>query len=802
MSSVALSAVLDKHIRRLCLDQFPCGKGSWRKDGGGSEAEPVTENTDTLLDLLSCPHSPWHHDEPWSPQAAALQRVAVVQPERLDADFVCSYFRKLRIVDKDVSVIDSYLLKFCNLQELVLSANRICEISAENLPRTLKVLELRANQLRALGRLAISPPPRLQYLGLAANRLGSHRDVTQLTGSQWPELVCLDLSECDFREQRPLLKALGTLPCLRTLVLEGNPFTLAPSYPGFAVDALPRLSYLDAAWIAPEERHRYRGMANMSHLLVDWASATVCVGVMQGVPDPQLDADPDAPEFPVVSYSYVISFMFFSHQSTAYREVVIGAAAKRQSQGQGQDQGQDQGAEPNQSPNKRTVKETVVVQAAAGSKEQAAFSSESRYSTSSQPWADSVDFGDTVTFVVRDLSGFQKFLHQGFSIFIEQEKILSWPFFRNMESQIHQNVINFGAGPAKLPPPVLLQAQHELINYSGFGISVLEMSHRSPEFTQIINKAECLLRELLNIPDNYKVMFLQGGASGQFSGIALNLMGLKEDNCADYIVTGTWSAKAAKEAEKYGKVNIVHPKLDSYTKIPEPSTWNLNPAASYVYYCCNETVHGVEYNFMPETNGVTLVSDMSSNFLSRPVDVSKFGLIYAGAQKNVGCAGVTVVIVREDLIGHAQKECPIILDYKVQAEMKSMYNTPPCFSIYIMCLVLEWIKKSGGAAGMEALNKRKSDLIYDVIESSNGFYVSPVDKACRSRMNIPFRVGKKEGDDALEKEFLNGASKRGMISLKGHRSVGGIRASLYNAVTLQDTKALANYMKEFLKEHQ
>ncbi|XP_019741042.1 leucine-rich repeat-containing protein 43 isoform X3 [Hippocampus comes] len=414
MSSVALSAVLDKHIRRLCLDQFPCGKGSWRKDGGGggSEAEAVTEDTDTLLDLLSCPHSPWHHDEPWSPQAAALQRVAVVQPERLDADFVCSYFRKLRIVDKD---------------ELVLSANRICEISAENLPRTLKVLELRANQLRALGRLAISPPPRLQYLGLAANRLGSHRDVTQLTGSQWPELVCLDLSECDFREQRPLLKALGTLPCLRTLVLEGNPFTLAPSYPGFAVDALPRLSYLDAAWIAPEERHRYRGMANMSHLLVDWASATVCVGVMQGVPDPQLDADPDAPEFPVVSYSYVISYMFFSHQSTAYREVVIGAAAKRQSQGQGQDQGQDQGAEPIQTPNKRTVKETVVVQAAAGSQEQAAFSYESRYSTSSQPWADSVDFGDTVTFVVRDLSGFQKFLHQGFSIFIEQEKILSWP---------------------------------------------------------------------------------------------------------------------------------------------------------------------------------------------------------------------------------------------------------------------------------------------------------------------------------------------------------------------------------------
>ncbi|XP_077417059.1 leucine-rich repeat-containing protein 43-like [Vanacampus margaritifer] len=422
MSSVALSAVLDKHIRRLCLDQFPCGKGIWRKDGNGGEAEAVTQDTDTLLDLLSCLHSPWHHDEPWSPQAAALQRVAVVEPERLDADFVCSYFRKLRIVDKDVSVIDNYLLKFCNLQELVLSANRICEISAENLPRTLKVLELRANQLCALGRLAISPPPHLQYLGLAANHLGSHRDVSQLTGRQWPELVCLDLSECDFQEQRPLLKALGTLPCLRTLVLEGNPFTLAPSYPGFAVDALPRLSYLDAAWIAPEERHRYRGMAAMSHLLVDWASATVRIGMMRGVPDPLLDGDTDAPEFPVINYSYKISFVFFSHQTTVYREVVSSGPTKRQSQGQ--DQGQDQGAEQTQ---KKSVKLTVVVNAADGSQEQAAAAFESRYSTSPQQWAYCVDFVDVLTFVVRDLSGFKKFLHQGFRVSIEQEKILSWP---------------------------------------------------------------------------------------------------------------------------------------------------------------------------------------------------------------------------------------------------------------------------------------------------------------------------------------------------------------------------------------
>lgn len=365
-----------------------------------------------------------------------------------------------------------------------------------------------------------------------------------------------------------------------------------------------------------------------------------------------------------------------------------------------------------------------------------------------------------------------------------------------------KQIINFGAGPAKLPQSVLLQAQKEFLDYGGIGISVLEMSHRSEDFSKILNKTESLMRELMNIPDNYKVMFLQGGGSGQFSAVPLNLIGLKEDNCADYLVTGTWSERAAKEAEKYGKVNIVHPKLDRYTKIPDPSSWTLNPSASYVYYCYNETIHGVEYDFTPETNGALLVSDMSSNLLSRPVDVSKFGLIFAGAQKNVGCAGVTVVIVREDLLGHALKECPIILDYKVQAANNSLYNTPPCFSIYIMGLVLEWIKNNGGSAAMETLNKQKSSIIYDIINASNGFYECPVDVTCRSRMNILFRVGTKEGNEALEKEFLAAASKRGMLSLKGHRSVGGIRASLYNAVTVEDTEALATFMKEFLNEHQ
>ncbi|XP_068168015.1 phosphoserine aminotransferase [Antennarius striatus] len=371
--------------------------------------------------------------------------------------------------------------------------------------------------------------------------------------------------------------------------------------------------------------------------------------------------------------------------------------------------------------------------------------------------------------------------------------------FKTME---HKQTINFGAGPAKLPASVLYQAQKELLHYSDTGISVLEMSHRSSDFNQILNKTTSLLRELLNIPDNYKVLMLQGGGCGQFSAVPLNLIGLKADRCADYLVTGTWSAKAAKEAEKYGKVNIVHPKLDSYTKIPDPSSWTLNPLASYLYYCCNETVHGVEYNFIPEANGAVLVCDMSSNFLSQPVDVSKFGLIFAGAQKNVGCAGVTVVIVREDLLGHSMKECPVVLDYKQQADMNSLYNTPPCFSIYIMGLVLEWIKNNGGSAAMETLNKQKSAMIYDIINASNGFYVCPVEEGCRSRMNVNFRIGKKEGDEALEKKFLEGASKRGMISLKGHRSVGGMRASLYNAVTLEEVEALATYMKEFLKEQQ
>lgn len=362
-------------------------------------------------------------------------------------------------------------------------------------------------------------------------------------------------------------------------------------------------------------------------------------------------------------------------------------------------------------------------------------------------------------------------------------------------------VLNFGAGPAKLPPSVLLEAQKELIDYKGLGISVLEMSHRSSDFSKILNTTEMFLRALLDIPENYKVLFLQGGGSGQFSAIPLNLIGLKESKCADYIVTGAWSAKAAKEAEKYGKVNIVHPKLSSYTEIPDPNTWNLNPEASYVYYCANETVHGVEFQYIPDVNGAVLVCDMSSNFLSRPVDVSKFGLIFAGAQKNIGCAGVTVVIVREDLLGFAVKECPTILDYKIQAGNGSLYNTPPCFSIYIMELVLEWIRNNGGAACMEKMSILKSEMIYNIIDESNGLFVCPVEKKSRSRMNIPFRIGDIKGDGKLEREFLDKAAALGMLSLKGHRSVGGIRASLYNAVTVDDVEKLAEFMRHFKETH-
>lgn len=362
-------------------------------------------------------------------------------------------------------------------------------------------------------------------------------------------------------------------------------------------------------------------------------------------------------------------------------------------------------------------------------------------------------------------------------------------------------VINFSAGPAKLPTEVLERAQKEMLNYDGHGISVLELSHRSAAFTKILTKAENDLRELLNIPDNYKVIFKQGGGTGQFSAIPLNIMHMKPEGKADYIVTGSWSAKAAQEAEKYGKVNRVFPKMSKYTAIPDQSTWNLDPEASYVFYCANETIHGVEFQFIPETNGVPLVCDMSSNMLSRPFDVSKFGIIFAGAQKNIGCAGVTLVIIREDLLGHALPNCPVVFDYKVQVGNNSLYNTAPTYNIYILGLVLQWVKEQGGAEKMDEYADIKSKAVYDVIDKSNGFYCSPVDKNCRSRMNVTFRIGSAEGDEMLEKLFVTEGEKRGLTSLKGHRAVGGIRASLYNALSVEECMLLVTFMQEFYEKN-
>lgn len=370
----------------------------------------------------------------------------------------------------------------------------------------------------------------------------------------------------------------------------------------------------------------------------------------------------------------------------------------------------------------------------------------------------------------------------------------------NIEIMEAKRIINFAAGPAKLPEEVLHKAQKEFLSFNGSGISVMEMSHRSANFSKIINTTETNLRELMSIPDNYRVLFLQGGGNGQFAATALNLIGSKPGRTADYIVTGSWSAKAAKEAEKYGKVNVIHPKLQSYTVIPDVSLWKLNPEASYVYYCANETIHGVEFPFIPETNGVPIVADMSSNVLSKEIDVSKFGIIYAGAQKNIGCAGVTVVIVREDLIGSALPECPSILDYKVQSGNNSLYNTPPTYSIYMMGLVFEWMKEQGGVVEIERRNTEKSKSIYDLIDNSNDFYSAPVAPSARSRMNVAMRI--KGGDEALEKKFIAEAAEQGMMELKGHRSVGGVRVSLYNAITVEEVSILVTFMLDFQENNQ
>jgi len=359
-----------------------------------------------------------------------------------------------------------------------------------------------------------------------------------------------------------------------------------------------------------------------------------------------------------------------------------------------------------------------------------------------------------------------------------------------------KSVVNFGPGPAKIPESVLDIIQREIHEFEKTGVSILEISHRSTEFDNLLNKTEQQLRDLVCIPNSYRVLFLQGGGTGQFASVPLNLSRGDEPS-ADYLVTGDWSKKAANEAAKYLQVRKVFDLNGKFNRIPEKSEWTLHDDANYVYYCVNETIHGVEFNYVPETGSVPLVADMSSNALSRPIDISKHGVVFAATQKNLGVAGMAVVIVRDDLVGHAKSICPSIFDYKEQSKLKSVYNTPPVFNIYVMHLILNWLQDQGGLEGMSKINDRKSKLIYDVIDQAKDFYHSPVAHDCRSRMNIPFRIGSASGVDALEKAFVSASEKEGLHSLKGHRSVGGIRASLFNAVTIQETEKLAEFMKTF-----
>jgi phosphoserine aminotransferase len=352
-------------------------------------------------------------------------------------------------------------------------------------------------------------------------------------------------------------------------------------------------------------------------------------------------------------------------------------------------------------------------------------------------------------------------------------------------------VFNFSAGPAVLPEVVLKQAAAEMLDYGGTGTSVMEMSHRGKAFIDIHARAEADLRELLAIPKNYKVLFLQGGAAGQFALIPMNILGGK--TVADYVYTGQWSKKAITEAKKFCTVNVAASSEDqNFSYAPPQATWQLDANAAYVHYTSNETIGGVEFQWIPDTGNVPLVADASSHILSRPLDVSRFGLIYAGAQKNIGPAGLTIVIVREDLLGKAMPNTPEVFNYKVQAEADSMINTPPTYAVYIAGLVFQWLKQQGGLAAMEKRNIAKAKLIYDYLDQSE-FYQSPVAKQDRSRMNVPFRLK----SDALDDAFLKAARAAKLVELKGHRSVGGMRASIYNAMPLEGVQALVSFMRDF-----
>lgn len=363
-------------------------------------------------------------------------------------------------------------------------------------------------------------------------------------------------------------------------------------------------------------------------------------------------------------------------------------------------------------------------------------------------------------------------------------------------------IYNFAPGPAVLPKDVLQQAAAEMLDWHGSGMSVMEMSHRGPEFTSIITTALSDFRELMAVPDNYKVLFLQGGGLGENAIVPMNLMGRKpQPATADFVHTGSWTGKSLKEAQKYGKVNIAASgEAGGFTAVPPRDSWKLTPDAAYVHLCTNETIDGIEYQFTPdvaaETNGAPIVADMSSHIMSRVIDVSKYGAIFSGAQKNLGPAGLTIVVVREDLLGHALPICPSAFNWKIIADNDSMYNTPPTYAIYIAGLVFQWIKRQGGVAVLEQKNIAKAKLLYEYLDSSD-FYTNRVAKDSRSRMNVPFFLK----DESLNTEFLASAKENGLLQLKGHKSVGGMRASIYNAMPIEGVQALINFMQEFASKH-
>lgn len=352
-------------------------------------------------------------------------------------------------------------------------------------------------------------------------------------------------------------------------------------------------------------------------------------------------------------------------------------------------------------------------------------------------------------------------------------------------------VYNFSAGPAVLPEPVLKKAAAELLEYRGTGMSVMEMSHRSKAYDDIIQTAEALLRDLMNIPDNYKVLFLQGGASSQFAMVPLNLM--RKTRKVDIVHTGTWTKRALDEIKRYGTCNIIASSEDkNFSYIPKPDRVSFSSDADYFHICTNNTIEGTRYTSYPDTGSVPLVADMSSNILSEVVNVSRFGIIFAGAQKNIGPAGLTIVIIREDLIGHAMDITPTMFNYKTHADNKSLYNTPPTYGIYIAKLVFEWLKDLGGVPAMQKINEEKAKILYDCLDNSS-IFKSPIAQEDRSLMNIPFTAATKD----LEARFLTEAGNNGFVQLEGHRSVGGMRASIYNAMPIEGVKKLVDFMKKF-----